>query len=109
MVRRHISGEVKKLALSMYFQGLNDREVRGLTGISERSLKRLRNTFRNTGGVLRVSPGRFRMLTAMEVKVRGTLLSIVSFSNLCTAISLFVIVSRASQTSPSRSCRQSSK
>jgi transposase len=79
MVRRHISAELKKTALSMSFQGLSDREVRNFTGISERSLKRLRNTFRNTGAVLRVSPGRFRMLTAMEVKVHGTFLQLILF------------------------------
>ena len=79
MVRRHIPVELKKTALSMYFHGLCDRDVRKFTGISERSLKRLRNTFRNTGAVVRASPGRFRMLTAMEVKVRVMFLRLFLF------------------------------
>jgi hypothetical protein len=61
------------MALSMSFQGLSDPEVRDLTGISERSLTRLRSTYRNTGAVSRPSPGRNRMLTSMEAKVRCTI------------------------------------
>jgi hypothetical protein len=72
MVRRHIPDELKEVALSMSLQGYPDLEICGLTGISERSLVRLRSTYRNTGGVSRTSPGRPRMLTAMEAKVRCT-------------------------------------
>ena len=72
MVRRHISNETKELALSMSLQGMCDLEIRELTGISERSVKRLRRTYRNTGTVTHkpVAPGRPRTLTSMEVKVR---------------------------------------
>ena len=59
----------------MSFQGLSDFsdwEICDSTGISERSLGHLRNTYRNTGGVSHASPGQFRMLTGKEVKVCGT-------------------------------------
>ena len=74
MVGRHISDEAKEMALSMSLQGLSDAEVRGLTGISERSLKRLRSTYRNTGAVSRPSPGQNRTLTSMEVKACCTMI-----------------------------------
>ena len=68
MVRRHISDELKEMALSMSFQGLPDSEVHELTGISIRSLKRLRSTHRRTGEVSRkpLTPGRPRDLTSMQ-------------------------------------------
>jgi transposase len=71
MVRRHISKDLKEMALSMSLQGLGDSEIREYTGISERSLKRLRRTHRETGTVAPkpVATGRPRMLTSMEVKV----------------------------------------
>ncbi len=75
MVRRHISNELKEMALSMSLQGLSDLEVHDFTGISERSLKHLQSTYRNTSGVLRKSPGRFRMLTTIESKVCRNILS----------------------------------
>ena len=77
MVRRHISNETKELALSMSLQGICDLEIRELTGISERSVKRLRRTYRNTGAVSHkpVAPGRPRTLTSMEVKVCCVFLS----------------------------------
>ncbi len=75
MVGRHISDELKQMALSMSLQGLPDSEVHEFTGISVRSLKQLRSTHRETGGVSRkpIAPGRPRMLTAMDRKVRLTI------------------------------------
>ena len=75
MVGRHISDELKQMALSMSLQGIPDSEVHKFTGISVRSLKRLRSTHRETGGVSRksIATGRPRMLTAMDRKVRLTL------------------------------------
>jgi predicted transcriptional regulator of viral defense system len=73
MVRRHISNELKETALSMSLQGVTDTEIREYTGISERSVMRLRSTYRNTGAVSRLSPGRFRVLSSMEAKVCGTI------------------------------------
>ena len=49
MTRRRIPDETKELALSMSLQGISDLEIRELTGISERTVKRLRRTFRNSG------------------------------------------------------------
>jgi transposase len=73
MVRRHISDELKEMALSMSLQGLSDSDIREYTGISERSLKRIRKTYRAIGevsGKKQTTPGRGRILTATEVKVR---------------------------------------
>lgn len=74
MVRRHIPDEVKEMALSMSLQGLQDSEIHEFTGISVRSLKRLRKSHRETGTVTRkpLVPGRQRTLTAIEVKVRSS-------------------------------------
>ena len=68
MVRRYISDELKEMALSMSFQGLPDSEVYELTGISIRSLKRLRSTHRRTGEVSHkaLTPGQPRDLTSMQ-------------------------------------------
>lgn len=77
MVRRHISTELKKTALSMSLEGMSDAEIRKITGISERSLKRLRSVYRKTGSVVLPPPfdvGRPRMLTSIQVKVRTVLL-----------------------------------
>jgi hypothetical protein len=41
MVGRHISDELKEMALSMSLQGLRNLEVHEYTGISVHSLKRL--------------------------------------------------------------------
>jgi transposase len=68
MVGRHISDELKEMALSMSLQGLTDSEVHEFTGISVRSLKRLRSTHRRTGAVSRkpLAAGRPRNLTSMQ-------------------------------------------
>jgi transposase-like protein len=70
MVRRHISNDVKELALAMSLQGIRDSEVRQVTGVSEHSLKRLRSTHRKVGAasVEETSPGP-QMLTSAEVQV----------------------------------------
>ena len=70
MVGRHISDELKEMALAMSLQGLPDLEVHEFTGISIRSLKRLRNTHRRTGAVSRkpLVPGRPRNLTSMHTQ-----------------------------------------
>jgi transposase len=88
MVRRHISDDVKKKALSMSLQGMCDSDIRQSTGVSERSLKRLRSTYRKTGAVSvkPIAPGRARLLTSMEVKVRQSFFSRV-FEHLITVFS----------------------
>lgn len=72
MVRRHISDDIKEMALSMSLQGISQSDICEMTGVSERSLKRLRSTYRTTGAVSakQIAPGRPRVLTAMEVEVR---------------------------------------
>ncbi len=107
MVRRHISDDLKEMALAMSLQGLPDSEVRELTGISERSLKRLRRTYRDKGKVSNgpSNEGRPRILSAMEVKVRR------NFSGLVYLLiigSFSVTVSTVSLTRPSSSCKLSS-
>jgi transposase len=83
MVGRHISDDLKEMALSMSLQGLRDSEVHEYTGISVRSLKRLRCTHRQTGEVSRkpTAAGRPRALTSMHRKVRFNISSIWSASH----------------------------
>lgn len=69
MVGRHISTELKETALSMSLQGIPDAEIRASTGISERSLKRMRSAHREAGGVIPRRPvdsSQPRVLGAME-------------------------------------------
>ena len=70
MVGRHISEELKEMALAMSLQGLPDSEVHEFMGISIRSLKRLQNTHRCTDAVSRkpLVPGRPRNLTSMHTQ-----------------------------------------
>jgi transposase len=72
MVRRRISDDVKQMALAMSLQRIPQSEIRQLTGVSERSLKRLRSSYRKTDAVSAKSAttGRPRLLTSVEVKVR---------------------------------------
>ena len=72
MVRRHISDDMKEMALSLSLQGITDSEIRELMGISERSLKQLRSAYRSVGAssAKPIDPGRPRVLTAMAVQVR---------------------------------------
>jgi hypothetical protein len=74
MVRRYISDDIKEMALSMSLQGISDSEIRELTGVSERSLKRLRSVHRQTGAVSSrpIDVGWPRILSAMAVQVRHT-------------------------------------
>ena len=74
MVRRHISDDIKELALSMSLQGISDSEIRELMGVSERSLKRLRSTHRKTGVISSrsIDASWPCMLSAMAVQVRHT-------------------------------------
>ena len=51
MVRRHISDDLKEMALSMSLQGLSDLDIRKYTGISERSLKCLQSSYCTAGTV----------------------------------------------------------
>jgi transposase len=82
MVRRHISPESKELALSMSLQGICDVEIRKLTGISERSVKRLRRTYRNTSEdkYKPLASGRPRLLSSMEVQVGHTVIHMMCMS-----------------------------
>jgi transposase len=70
MVRR-ISNNVKEVALSMYHQGLSDSAIHQYTGISMRSMVRLRSASRNHAfpSSLPVGFGRPRVLNSIQVKV----------------------------------------
>ncbi|TFK57962.1 hypothetical protein BDN72DRAFT_750054, partial [Pluteus cervinus] len=67
-MRRHIPKEHKEIALRMSFLGLSDKMIQRYTGISERSMKRLCQTFRVTGVVERrpIDCGRPRLLDALD-------------------------------------------
>ena len=71
-MRRHISRECKDIALHMSLnEKLSDKTIRRLTGISERAMKRLRRTFRETGELVRNPefPGRPRFLDSLDACV----------------------------------------
>ncbi|KAI0753957.1 hypothetical protein C8Q80DRAFT_1265692 [Daedaleopsis nitida] len=70
-MRRHIAKELKDVALHLSITcGLSDERIKHHTGISVRSLKRLRQTYRETGQTVRVPAtcGRPRRLTASEAQ-----------------------------------------
>jgi hypothetical protein len=71
MVGRHISDELKEMALSMSLQGLRDFEVHEFTGISVQSVRRLRSTHCQIGEVSRkpIAPSQPRALTPMHRQV----------------------------------------
>lgn len=71
-MRRHIPKEVKEIALQMsQYHKLPDELVSLYTGISIRSLERLRHTYRTTGEMLRVPvpAGRPRVMDALDANV----------------------------------------
>ena len=72
MVHRHVSDEVKEMALAMSLQGLQDSEVCKFTGISVRCIRHARSTYRQTGAVSRkaFAPGHPRTLTSVHRQVR---------------------------------------
>jgi len=94
MVRHHISDELKETALSMSLQGICDSDIREYTGISERSLKRLWKTHRESGAVSRKATtlGRHRVLTSMDVRVcciyayAGRIVSFMPTQFLCDCV-----------------------
>jgi len=54
-MRRHIPKEYKDLALHLSLnEGLSDHIIRDYIGISPRAMRRLRQTFRETGETVRV-------------------------------------------------------
>jgi transposase len=68
---RHISSDVKEVALSMCLQGLSDSAIRQYTGIGRRSMTRFRTAYHNNAlpSLLPLEFGRPRMLNAIQVKV----------------------------------------
>ena len=71
-MRRHITQELKDIALHMSLnEKVSDRNIRRYTGISERAMKRLRKTFRETGETVRkpAFPGRPRILDGLDAHV----------------------------------------
>ena len=71
-MRRHITQELKDIALHMSLnEKVSDRNIRRYTGISERAMKRLRKTFRETGETVRkpAFPGRPHILDGLDAHV----------------------------------------
>ncbi|KAH9920784.1 uncharacterized protein B0H18DRAFT_825165, partial [Fomitopsis serialis] len=65
----YITKEVKQLALKMSLERhLSDKWIRDCTGISRRTLKRLRKLYRDTGEVIRkpFATGRPRILDGLD-------------------------------------------
>jgi hypothetical protein len=71
-MRRHITKERKEIALHMSLEeNVCDKDIRRLTGISERSMQRIRMNNREIGEVVRipVCEGRPRLLDSLETNV----------------------------------------
>jgi hypothetical protein len=77
--RRHISRSVKKLLVRMSHT-LRPEAVENATGISQRTVYRVRSLQRTTGDVVRHSilQGRPRVLSAVDVEVLLVYIAIVS-------------------------------
>ena len=100
MVCRHISSDLKEMALSMALQGLRDLDVHEFTGICVHLLMWLCSTFRRTGDVLPpplIDPGWPRILMAIQVKV-SSVQHIIPILHLTPWTSFSVIVFLTSQT-----------
>ena len=69
MVRRHISTDLKEMALTMSLQGVSDSKIREYTGISGRSHSRFCSEQRRIEAPVPQPLGRPRVLSAIEVKV----------------------------------------
>jgi len=71
MTQRHIPQAHKEIALRMSRQGVRDKKIRRYIGISERAMRYLRKTYRDTGEVVRtpVCPGRPRTLDSLDANV----------------------------------------
>lgn len=76
---RHISKERKQIALQMSVLGIRDPMICRYTGISERSLRYIRKTFRETGEVVRtpVCAGRPRVLDSLDANVSYCLILVL--------------------------------
>ncbi|OAX39935.1 hypothetical protein K503DRAFT_39942 [Rhizopogon vinicolor AM-OR11-026] len=64
----HIRKERKQVALQMSLLNVKDRTIHRYTGISERSMRYIRKTFRETGEIVRtpVCAGRPRILDSLD-------------------------------------------
>jgi hypothetical protein len=78
-MRWHIPKEYKEIALRMTQRNVSDRTIRRYTGISGRSMRYLRKTYRETGEVVRtpVCPGRPHTLDSLEANVNYLLYSLI--------------------------------
>jgi hypothetical protein len=76
---RHISKERKQIALQMSLLNIQDPMICRYTGISERSLRYMRKTFRETGEVVRtlVCAGRPRILDTLDANVSYCLILVL--------------------------------
>ena len=74
-MRRHISKEMKEMALQMSLEsGLGDIEIAEYTGIRPRTLRRIRKLFRETGEIENkpVVSGRPRLLDLLDATVSAS-------------------------------------
>lgn len=71
-MRRHISKEVKEIAIDLWQKVMDDEEIDATLGIRPRTMRRLRKLYTETGQVVQVPvvAGRPRLLSAMDVGVR---------------------------------------
>ncbi len=77
-----IPSEQKQLLVVMLCKGLSPKEISGATGVSVRTIQRVRRLWLDTGKVVKpaLEMGRPRVLSSLEVNVRGS--SLPMFCNL---------------------------
>lgn len=71
-MRRHIPKEYKEIAIHMSLnEDVSDKDIRCYVGISQRAMRRLRQTYRETGEVVRtpLDAGRPRLMDSLDVAV----------------------------------------
>ena len=80
-MRRYIPKEFKDLAIHMSLnENVSDDDIHAYIGISQRTMRRLRKLYEETGETIRVpvAPGRPRLLDTLDALVSHLLLSLYS-------------------------------
>ena len=72
MLRRFISRELKELALASSLRGVSNASIEEFYGIKESTMRRLRQTYRQTGDIVRtpVFSGWPRLMDGLNANVR---------------------------------------
>ena len=107
-MRRHIPKECKEIAICMSLSGgVSDKLIRRYTGISQRVMKRLRKTFRETGEVVQtlLDVGRPRLIDSLDAAVSHLSSLLFCFPGLIHCTSSLRVVSSGNPICHCLSCK----